>query len=133
MRNQLRYLSLIGIAVSISYILLTPSESPSLWLILTYTQIFLNHLLVSAAKLHLSSSTNLIFASFTLTTLSTVSCVVGSFFYLYLSPINYTSKSLMSLILYLQLSCLHSSLSSFELLSKPPRSPLIPIIPTNYL
>lgn len=133
MRNQLRYLSLIGIAVCISYIVLSPLESPSLWLILTYIPIFLNHLLVSVAKPQFSSSTNLIFASFTLTTLSTVSCIVGSFFYLYLSQINYSNKSLMSLMLYLQLSCLHSSLSSFELLSKPPRNQIIPIMSTNYL
>lgn len=132
MRNQLRYLSLIGMTASICYILLIPSEAPNPWLILTYISLIGNHLLVPITKLHHSSNTNLIFLSFTLSTLSTISCIVGSIFYLYLSPINLSQKNLLFLILYLQVNCLHSCLSSFELLSKPSTTPLT-LISTNYL
>ena len=56
--------------------------------------------------------------SFTLVACSTVSCIIGSLYYLHISPIDINNPRLLTLILFLQVSCAHSTLSSAEFIIK---------------
>lgn len=56
--------------------------------------------------------------SFLLVSISTVACIIGSIYYLYISPISFTEYRLVYMIFFLQVSCAHSTLSSAEFITK---------------
>ena len=122
MKNSLRYFSIVSTfacAVSALYSLfISASKVLFIWLLLTYLSIALNQLIVLLFSRSLIPRLISMLSSFSLLSISTVSCIIGSIYYLYISPIDYSNYQLLSEIIYLQVSCLISAISSADFILK---------------
>lgn len=126
MLNLLRYISNILTTSSVFYLAMTASTSASNWLMLTFILIILNQTLVSLLNIQKSSNTNLIILSLFFSSLSLISSILGSLFFLLIFPQASLPKPSIFLILFMHTCSIHSTLSSLELLKKLSQDPLIP-------
>ena len=125
MLNLLRYISNILMTSSVFYLAMTSSTSATSWLMIMFILIILNQTLVSLLIIEKSKSTNLITLSLLLSSLSLLSSILGSLFFLLISPQVQLPKSSIFLILFMHTCSIHSTLSSLELLKKLSQDPLI--------
>ena len=123
MRNYLRYASMIvisGISLYLAYTLVQSNSEMELrlWLLISFLSILANQFLVHLFAKTLSPRIPFMVISFALVVFSTVSCIVGSLYYLYIAPISFNDYRLVASIFILQISCIHSTLSSAEFIIK---------------
>lgn len=125
MKGSLRYFSIVSTTSCMSVVVYFMGISTwkvgiGLWLLFTYLAVCLNQLLVLAYSRFGCYKSLIMIMSFVIMSCSTVSCIVGSLYFLFISPISYRDYRLLMIILYCQVSCVHSMASSAEFVAKRP-------------
>jgi hypothetical protein len=90
----------------------------NLWLFFSYFLVILNQGLVLLFSKLLTPRLPTMLLSFSLLACCTVSCIIGSLYYLYVDPIDFSDLRLFIFIIFLQVSCAHSTISSAEFVIK---------------
>lgn len=125
MKGSLRYFSIVSSTSCMSVVVYfigigTWEIGLGLWLLFTFLAVCLNQILVLAYSKFGGYKSLMMVLSFIIMSCSTVSCIVGSLYFLFISPISYRDYRLLVFILYCQVCCVHSMASSAEFVAKRP-------------